>query len=174
MLLSLLIWLLVYYRVPETKGKDFKELTMLFENRVPARDFATYSVKNPKRGLYVNRHIYCARLLPHRPCTKRGLSPIHSMFLCSFMMSLVCLHILCTQMYSTSNDRHGLDKSNQSRDWPNDSRKSFILSEVGGYVATCPQLLQALPWLITGCKAYKRSAMDLQVYNMIIIHIHTT
>ncbi|KAK0512756.1 hypothetical protein JMJ35_004773 [Cladonia borealis] len=40
----------VYYRVPETKGKDFEELTMLFENHVPARDFATYSVKKPKTG----------------------------------------------------------------------------------------------------------------------------
>ena len=50
MRLPLLIWPLVYYRVPETKGKDFEELTMLFENHVPARDFATYSVKKPKTG----------------------------------------------------------------------------------------------------------------------------
>ena len=47
---SLLTWPLVYYRVPETKGKDFEELTVLFENHVPARDFATYSVKKPKTG----------------------------------------------------------------------------------------------------------------------------
>ena len=40
----------VYYRVPETKGKDFEELTMLFENQAPARDFETYSVKLPKMG----------------------------------------------------------------------------------------------------------------------------
>ena len=42
---SLLACLPVYYRVSETRGKDFEELTMLFENQVPARDFATYSVK---------------------------------------------------------------------------------------------------------------------------------
>ena len=48
--LPLLTWPLDYYRVPETKGEDFGELTMLFENHVSARDFATYSVKNPKTG----------------------------------------------------------------------------------------------------------------------------
>ncbi|KAH7069882.1 general substrate transporter [Paraphoma chrysanthemicola] len=41
-----ILW--VYVRVPETKSRTFKELTQLFEEGVPARDFATQGVNVPE------------------------------------------------------------------------------------------------------------------------------
>jgi SP family general alpha glucoside:H+ symporter-like MFS transporter len=36
------IW--TFFRLPETKGRTFEELDLLFSNRVPARDFSTFKV----------------------------------------------------------------------------------------------------------------------------------
>lgn len=40
--LCVLIW--AFFRLPETKGKTFEEIDLLFANRVPTRKFATYKV----------------------------------------------------------------------------------------------------------------------------------
>ena len=37
-----LVW--AYFRLPETKGRTFEELDMLFAQRVPARGFATHDI----------------------------------------------------------------------------------------------------------------------------------
>jgi SP family general alpha glucoside:H+ symporter-like MFS transporter len=37
-----LLW--AYFRLPETKGKTFEELDMLFAQNVPAKKFATYEI----------------------------------------------------------------------------------------------------------------------------------
>jgi SP family general alpha glucoside:H+ symporter-like MFS transporter len=40
----LLCPLWAYFRLPETKGRTFRELDVLFENRVPAKQFASTAV----------------------------------------------------------------------------------------------------------------------------------
>lgn len=42
--LTLPVW--AYFRLPETKGRTFRELDILFENKVPARQFATTVVSS--------------------------------------------------------------------------------------------------------------------------------
>lgn len=37
-----LIW--AYYRLPEPKGRTYEELDLLFQKRVPAREFRTFVV----------------------------------------------------------------------------------------------------------------------------------
>jgi len=41
---SFLFFVWTFFRLPETKGKTFEELDILFANRVPAREFARYQV----------------------------------------------------------------------------------------------------------------------------------
>jgi SP family general alpha glucoside:H+ symporter-like MFS transporter len=41
---ALVFFVWTYFRLPETKGKTFEELDILFANRVPAREFAKYKV----------------------------------------------------------------------------------------------------------------------------------
>ena len=53
------------------------------------------------------------------------------------------------------------------------TKHSYYL-ETGGQVATYPQLLQALPWLIIGYKAYQRNTIDLQVYDKKMTSISIT
>lgn len=43
--LPTLIW--AYFRLPETKGRTYEELDVLFENNVPARKFASYVITQP-------------------------------------------------------------------------------------------------------------------------------
>jgi SP family general alpha glucoside:H+ symporter-like MFS transporter len=38
---TFLAWVWVFFRLPEIKGRTFAELDVLFENRVPARAFAS-------------------------------------------------------------------------------------------------------------------------------------
>lgn len=40
--LATLIW--AYFRLPETKGRTFDELDILFAKKVRARDFKTYEI----------------------------------------------------------------------------------------------------------------------------------
>lgn len=42
----LLCPLWAYFRLPETKGRSFRELDILFEKRVPARNFGTTNVES--------------------------------------------------------------------------------------------------------------------------------
>jgi MFS transporter, SP family, general alpha glucoside:H+ symporter len=41
---ALLVAIWAYFRLPETKGRSFEEIDMLFNNGVPARKFKTYEV----------------------------------------------------------------------------------------------------------------------------------
>ncbi|KAF2272710.1 MFS alpha-glucoside transporter-like protein [Westerdykella ornata] len=41
---ALVFFVWTYFRLPETKGRTFEELDILFANRVPAREFAKYKV----------------------------------------------------------------------------------------------------------------------------------
>ncbi|KAI1125737.1 sugar porter family MFS transporter [Nemania abortiva] len=40
-----LVW--SYFRVPETKGRTYEELDILFDRKVPARQFKTYQIEGP-------------------------------------------------------------------------------------------------------------------------------
>jgi len=40
----------IYFRLPETKGRTYAELDILFENKVPARKFASTKVENLTEG----------------------------------------------------------------------------------------------------------------------------
>jgi len=42
--LAILCWIWAFFRVPETMGRTYDELDLLFEKRVPARDFEIYKV----------------------------------------------------------------------------------------------------------------------------------
>jgi SP family general alpha glucoside:H+ symporter-like MFS transporter len=41
---SLLIFIWAYFRLPEIKGRTYEELDILFEKKIPARDFAKTSI----------------------------------------------------------------------------------------------------------------------------------
>jgi hypothetical protein len=41
---ALLVGIWAFFRLPETKGRSFEELDMLFNNGVPARKFKRYEV----------------------------------------------------------------------------------------------------------------------------------
>lgn len=43
----LIVW--AYFRLPETNGKTYEELDLLFEANVPARDFKNYDTTDLKR-----------------------------------------------------------------------------------------------------------------------------
>lgn len=42
--LSLLVWIWAFFRLPETKGRTYEEIDILFQKRVPARKFKRYQV----------------------------------------------------------------------------------------------------------------------------------
>ena len=41
---AILVGVWAFFRLPETKGRSFEELNMLFNNGIPARKFKTYEV----------------------------------------------------------------------------------------------------------------------------------
>lgn len=44
--LALISWVWAYYRVPETQGRTYEELDILFDHNVPARKFKDYQIEN--------------------------------------------------------------------------------------------------------------------------------